>query len=133
MTDRADVAAEIEKLDTLRERGIITNAEFTVRKAELIAPPIRKQPPSKRRPGMWLAIFIIVVSVVVGGAYDNNALIFATMIALALYLLPALIAYQRAHHQRLAVFIVNLLLGWSVLGWIAALIWACTATRQSHD
>lgn len=132
MSDSLNVAAEITLLDILRERGIITDAEFSARKFELISLPNRRPQGSERRPGMRLAIFIIFVSVVVGGAYDNNALIFATMVALALYFLPATIAYQRAHHQRLAIFFVNLLLGWSVLAWIAALIWACTATRQSH-
>jgi T4 superinfection immunity protein len=35
-------------------------------------------------------------------------------IAIGVYLLPM----RRRHHQRLAIFMLNLLLGWSGLGWI---------------
>ena len=40
------------------------------------------------------------------------------------YLLPALVAYHRVHPSLRGVFVVNLLLGWTVLGWIGTLIWA---------
>jgi len=46
-------------------------------------------------------------------------------VGIALYLLPALIAVLRRHRQPLAIFLLNLVLGWTVLGWIAALVWAC--------
>ncbi|MGY3234091.1 hypothetical protein ACVMAJ_000981 [Bradyrhizobium sp. USDA 4448] len=44
------------------------------------------------------------------------------------YFLPSIIAFGRGHHQRAAILLTNLLLGWTVLGWIAALIWSATAT-----
>lgn len=46
------------------------------------------------------------------------------------YLLPTLIAASRGHHNLLAIGMLNLLLGWSVLGWIVALVWACTVVRR---
>jgi hypothetical protein len=46
----------------------------------------------------------------------------------ALYLLPALIGQSRHHHQRVAIWVLNIFLGWTVLGWIASLVWASTAT-----
>jgi Superinfection immunity protein len=49
---------------------------------------------------------------------------------LVLYLAPALAAYERHHHDRLAIAVLNVLLGWSILGWIGALVWACTAVRR---
>src|SRR5882672_459421 len=42
------------------------------------------------------------------------------------YLLPALVASVRKHHHGPAIFTLNLLLGWTVLGWILALVWAFT-------
>ena len=51
-------------------------------------------------------------------------------ILLALYLIPSLVARGRGHHNQLAVFILNVLFGWTVLGWGAALVWACTTTGQ---
>jgi hypothetical protein len=35
---------------------------------------------------------------------------------IAIYFLPALIALHRGHHQILAIFLLNLFLGWSFLG-----------------
>jgi Superinfection immunity protein len=38
---------------------------------------------------------------------------------------------QRRHHRNAAaIFLINLLLGWTVLGWIAALVWSVTADVQ---
>lgn len=50
--------------------------------------------------------------------------------AIALYLFPTYIAMQRHHHQSLAIFFLNLLLGWSLIGWVAALIWSMTAVKK---
>ena len=41
-----------------------------------------------------------------------------------LYFLPTIIAVIRHHRQTLAIFVLNLLLGWTVLGWIGAFIWS---------
>lgn len=49
---------------------------------------------------------------------------------LAAYMAPCLIAGFRQHHQTLAITALNILLGWTVLGWIASLVWALTATRK---
>lgn len=51
-----------------------------------------------------------------------------TMAALiaALYFVPAITARLRKHHNALAIFWTNLLLGWTVIGWVVALIWSCT-------
>ncbi len=46
---------------------------------------------------------------------------------LALYFLPALIAAGRHLHERAAITLLNLFLGWTFFGWIAALLWAITA------
>src|SRR5262245_29005820 len=55
------------------------------------------------------------------------------LILLFVYFLPAVVANARDHHNSLAIFFLNLLLGWTVLGWIAALIWALTATYPRRD
>ena len=46
----------------------------------------------------------------------------------ALYFLPWIIAWRRNHHNTLAIFVLNLLCGWTVVGWVAALVWAVTAS-----
>ncbi len=42
-----------------------------------------------------------------------------------LYFLPAIVG--RDKHDRAGIFLLNLFLGWTVIGWVFALIWACTA------
>lgn len=48
------------------------------------------------------------------------------VIVIALYLIPGIIAYNKQKKNATAIFILNLLLGWTFLGWIIALIWALT-------
>ena len=52
-------------------------------------------------------------------------------VVVAGYFLPGMIAIERKHHQAAAIFMLNLLLGWTVLGWIAALVWAVSAVRKA--
>jgi len=42
----------------------------------------------------------------------------------AIYFLPFLIALIRSHIDSLAIFILNLFLGWTFFGWVFALVWA---------
>ena len=48
----------------------------------------------------------------------------AVIVAMAIYALPALLAWSMGSPQRVVITLVDLLLGWTMLGWIAALIWA---------
>jgi Superinfection immunity protein len=47
-------------------------------------------------------------------------------IAMSIYFLPAIIAGFRNHHNTAAILILNLLLGWTGIGWIASLVWSAT-------
>ena len=46
------------------------------------------------------------------------------VVGLVVYFVPTIVAGFRSHTQTMAIFALNLLLGWSLLGWIGALIWA---------
>jgi hypothetical protein len=46
--------------------------------------------------------------------------------ALALFFLPTLIAKFHHHPNTSAIFLVNLFFGWTFVGWVISLIWACT-------
>jgi Superinfection immunity protein len=41
-----------------------------------------------------------------------------------MYFLPSIIALARSKPDLMAIFLLNLFLGWSVIGWIVALVWA---------
>ena len=54
----------------------------------------------------------------------NIGLSLVVIAALFFYLLPSMIASIRHLEHGGAIIAINLLFGWTVLGWIAALIWA---------
>lgn len=47
-----------------------------------------------------------------------------TILGILLYFLPTGIAVIRSTQRGVSIFLVNLLFGWTILGWIVALIWA---------
>lgn len=40
------------------------------------------------------------------------------------YFLPAMIAWTNSRRNTSAIFAFNLFLGWTLIGWVAALVWA---------
>ena len=54
------------------------------------------------------------------------------IIAPTFYFLPTIIAIARKRQTTLALFVLNLVLGWTVIGWIVALIWALYHERDSQ-
>jgi ABC-type transport system involved in cytochrome c biogenesis permease component len=96
-----------------------------------------------RRRGNGILVFALIVAVIDGLAYggkwlpDNAAgggigIAIAAFIAVMLGLLPAYIAGRRGHQNYLAILMLNLLLGWTVIGWIIAMVWACTEVRARN-
>ena len=41
-----------------------------------------------------------------------------------LYLLPSLISFLRRNRNYPAIFLLNLLLGWTGIGWVVVLVWS---------
>lgn len=79
---------------------------------------------------IWFALIWLAFFVWVAAAAEQTHVLFFVAISLALYFVPTIIAWKREHHQLLAIFVLNLVFGWTFLGWIAALIWSCTAVRS---
>jgi len=48
------------------------------------------------------------------------------------YFLPSIVAYQRHNLNSGGVLVVNLLLGWTFLGWIIAFAMAAGGMRREH-
>lgn len=53
--------------------------------------------------------------------------IFVALLAVAIYFLPAIIATKRDHPNGVSIIVLNFFLGWTLIGWVAALVWACSA------
>jgi Na+/H+-dicarboxylate symporter len=49
---------------------------------------------------------------------------------LIIYFLPTIVALSRKKSNRTAIFFLNLFLGWTFVGWIVSLVWACTTNNQ---
>ena len=46
------------------------------------------------------------------------------------YFVPTFIAYNRRAAGKTGILILNILTGWTGLGWMASLIWACAAKKE---
>lgn len=49
-----------------------------------------------------------------------------------LYLLPTLIANIRVHKNIVPIAILNVSLGWTLVGWIGALMWSSSAEQKDN-
>lgn len=76
-----------------------------------------------------LALLAVIGLLVVWGGLDrwDNSTVTWAVIGLFLYFVPTLIAVHRQHRQRLPIFALNLLLGWTFIGWVGAIVWSLTA------
>lgn len=55
----------------------------------------------------------------------------AISFAVAVYLLPAIIASGRGHKHTTSITVLNVFLGWTLAGWLIALTQACS--HQPED
>ena len=51
----------------------------------------------------------------------------ALVVSTAMYFLPSIVAIARDHRNAGPIFLLNLLLGWTFIGWVVALVWSFTA------
>jgi Superinfection immunity protein len=78
------------------------------------------------------AALAIIIRAVIAAPDSVLPFVFVSVFV-TIYFLPSIIAVDRNHRQRIPIMILNVLLGWAfhgwwiVLGWIIALVWACTA------
>jgi hypothetical protein len=49
------------------------------------------------------------------------------------YFIPMYVSYYRGHPNAMAIFPLNLLLGWTFTGWVVALVWALTAVPRRES
>jgi hypothetical protein len=56
-------------------------------------------------------------------AGDWLAVVFIGMVGF-IYFIPTIMAFGKKKKNRVAIFLLNLFLGWTFLGWIGAVIWA---------
>ncbi|MBU2752102.1 superinfection immunity protein [Acidithiobacillus thiooxidans] len=57
-------------------------------------------------------------------------LVAGILVGLVVYALPVLLAWSLGSPYLLGITLLCLLLGWTVIGWIAALVWAMASGRD---
>lgn len=84
--------------------------------------------------GKALLLFLAVGALLTGSCvvtpwHDDWHVSFFTfpfwLLGVVLYFLPTIIVLARRKKNVLGPILVNVLLGWTFIGWIVALIWAC--------
>ncbi|HKM79600.1 MAG TPA: superinfection immunity protein [Candidatus Acidoferrum sp.] len=53
--------------------------------------------------------------------------VFLALLSLAIYFIPTFIVWNKTKKNTTAIFVLNLLAGWTGIGWLVALIWALTS------
>lgn len=82
---------------------------------------------------MLVLALVVLISMPVATGTNNwaaAALLVVLIGSVVLYFSPALIAMKREHPQWRAISVVNLLLGWTLIGWVVALAWAYTQKAE---
>lgn len=72
-------------------------------------------------------IAITLITYAIGGGNNGIAAVAAVVFfpsAIALYFLPTIEANINTQPNTMSIFLVNLFLGWSLIGWVVALAWA---------
>jgi len=64
---------------------------------------------------------------------SNIIALFIFAVAVAIYLTPSFVASARNHQNMTPILILNLFLGWTFLGWVAALVWAFTKVDKKEN
>jgi hypothetical protein len=54
-----------------------------------------------------------------------------SLIGMLVYFVPTMVAAGKHHYSTLGIFLLNLLLGWTGIGWLIALIWALMGSRPT--
>lgn len=50
-----------------------------------------------------------------------------------IYFLPTFVAAKRGHPNGTSIFLLDLFLGWTFIGWLAALIWSASAIKKTAE
>jgi hypothetical protein len=61
------------------------------------------------------------------------AFIAAVLVILVVIFIPTIVAFRRRHPNRWLIFVVNLAFGGTIVGWVAALVWAMHYAHISED
>jgi hypothetical protein len=65
----------------------------------------------------------------IGAPFFDRAMLVLIFVFLLFYFLPTIVASSRKRHNTGAIFVLNLFLGWSLIGWVVSLVWAVSSDQ----
>lgn len=63
---------------------------------------------------------------------SSQWVILVFLVCLVIYFIPFIIALANNSNRMPGIFWLNFLAGWSIVGWIIALVWAVTSNRDNR-
>jgi hypothetical protein len=88
-------------------------------------------------PWAFVAVGVLSVGAIIAlfGFYPDQAgIVLGGLIGLAIglliYFLPSIVAGGNKHPSMASILVINLFLGWTLVGWVVCLAWA---VNQSHS
>jgi hypothetical protein len=76
--------------------------------------------------GFFVVLLLFIKSDLFGSLLGTLLALALMIFVVLLYFLPAIIAYRQKKLNKEAILALNVFLGWTVLGWVVALVWAYT-------
>jgi hypothetical protein len=70
---------------------------------------------------------------VLANSSGGGAAIFLIIVLIGLYFLPTIVAVARKVSNQGSVGVINLFLGWTLVGWVAALAMACRTSNLVRE
>jgi hypothetical protein len=68
-----------------------------------------------------------------GRAVDVVVLTVELLIGIVVYMLPSIISANRNHPHMFAIAWLNILAGWTFVGWVGAMVWACIDLSRMRE
>jgi hypothetical protein len=116
------------------------------------APVVTPSPPGQRLQqaaappaqgnGIWKVILLVILigaiilaasgqdAEVKEGALEMTFYAIGFLFSVYIYFAPAITAHRRQHPSRDGITLLNIFLGWTLVGWVAALVWAVNPTDR---
>ena len=65
--------------------------------------------------------------------YDNTIIVVQLLLIAIIYMLPTLISYARDIPPRRLITVINIVAGWTLIGWIVCFLWALLAESEADE
>ena len=84
----------------------------------------REEAERKKTSSVTIVIgFIVIISLILSYLSKSFIPLFFVLIPI-IYFMPTIISYEKNKRNSRAILLLNFFLGWTIVGWIIALIWS---------